>query len=192
MANGDTQFPALPDRQVAIFSAREAYHDSTEEIQRKLLSLALQQAEIQTRIRILRHAVSALIQAFGPASLCGDQPLVCEASHLVTCGQPPMIDLCRTILRESKQWLTFGQIRDAMRIKYPFSMDRFLQPGTAVSNALRTLLRHGAVETKLNLGIREWRLVSEQAGTVSEWHGSGRRSTDRPNALPRIPTLTGI
>jgi hypothetical protein len=164
VANGDAQFPALPDRQVAMFLAGEAYHDSPEEIQTKLLSLALQQTQIQTRIRILRHAMSALIQAFGPAILCGGQPPVCQPSQPATCGQPPMIDLCRTILRESKQWLTFSQIHDAIRINYPFCLGRFLQPGTAVSNALRTLHRHGAAETKLNLGIREWRLVSETGG----------------------------
>lgn len=164
MANGGTQFAIFPDRQLAIFSEGEAYLDSTEEIQGKLSSLRLRQAEIQTRIRILRHALSTLILAFGPAILCGDHPVVCDASHAATCGHPPMIDLCRTILGESRQWLTLRQIDEAIRVKYPFSMSRFLKPGTAISNALRTLHRRKAVETKLNSGIREWRSVSEQAG----------------------------
>ena len=164
MANAGTQFPSLPDHQLGIPSASEAFYDSAEEIQKKLLSLALQQTQVQTRIRILRHAMSVLIQSFGPAILCGDLPMVCEASHPSTCGHPDTIDLCRTILRDSQQWLTLRQIHAAIETKCPFSMSRFLKPGTALSNALRTLRRRGAVETKLNSGIREWHLVSEQAG----------------------------
>jgi len=165
VANVGTQFPTLPDRQLPIFSAKDAGQDSIEEIQRKLLSIALQQAQIQVRIRILRHAMSALIHAFGPTILYGEGPVVCEASHTATCGHLPMIDLCRTILRESKQWLTLSQIHDAIRIKYPSSTVRFLKPGTALSNALRSLHRHRAIETKLNVGIREWRLVIEEQHT---------------------------
>jgi len=105
-----------------------------------------------------------LIQAFGPAILCGNHLMVGEASHPPTCGHPDTIDLCRTILRESKQqWLTLRQIHAAIQTKYPFSMSQFLKPGTALSNALRTLRRRGAVETRLNLGIKEWRLMSEPA-----------------------------
>ena len=142
MANAGTHFPTLPDRQLPIFLPRDACQDSIEEIKRKLLSIALQQARIQVRIRILRHAMSALIHAFGPTILYGEQPVVCETSHTAACGQPPIIDLCRTILRESKQWLTLSQIHDAIRVRYPSSTVRFLKPGTALSNALRTLHRH--------------------------------------------------
>jgi hypothetical protein len=192
VANAGTHFPTLPDRQPPIFlAARDACQDSIEEIQSKLLSIALQQARIQVRIRTLRHAICALIHAFGPTILYGEQPVVCETSHTATCGQPPMIDLCRTILRESKQWLTLSQIHDAIRFKYPSSTARFLKPGTALSNALRTLHRHRVIETKLNAGIREWRAVSEPANLVSERHGSEGCDTNQPSAAC-TPTFTEL
>jgi hypothetical protein len=163
--NGDTQFPPLPDFQPPIVSATQAYpHDSSEEIQRNLLALAVQQAQIQTRIRTLRHAISALVQAFGPTILCGDYPVICERLRPITSAHPPMMDVCRMILTGSRQWLTLSQILDAVRIKYPSTMGRFLKPGTALSNALRALHRHGVVETKLKSGVREWRFASEQSG----------------------------
>ena len=165
MANGCTQY-SLPDSQQTIFPDTQAYRGSREEIQMKLLSLGLQQAQIQTRIRILQHAMAALIQAFGPAILCDNQ-VVCEPSHPAMSGPPLMIDLCRMILGESKQWLTLREIHETIRIKYPFSTRGFLKPGTAISNALRTLCRHREVETELHSGIRQWRSVREQVRVIS-------------------------
>lgn len=166
MANSDTQVASLPDAQVVIYQDRTACQDSREEIQTKLLSLGLQQAQIQNRIHILQHAMAALIRAFGPAILC-DHPVVCEPWLPAVSGRPVMIDLCQMILVESKHWLTLRQIHETIRIKYPFSTRGLMKPGTAISNALRTLYRHSAVETKLNSGIRQWRSVGEQAGVAS-------------------------
>lgn len=134
---------------------------SADQIQRELLGLALQQREVQRRIRAIRDAISALVHVFGPCILSSDyQPL--NFGHEESCRHPAIGDLCRKILADSPEWLTVRQILGIIRQQSPSALACFINPGASLSNALRTMLRHAEVEAQYDKGGIKWRRVEQQ------------------------------
>lgn len=131
-------------------------HDSSqhpvEYLQGELVSLRLQHAEMQKRIQYLRHALVALVHVFGPEVLV--TPAHESKLHSRDLSRRPakIIDLSRKVLSRSAGWCTFDQVLEAIRDECPSALAIFINPGAAVSNALRTLHRHDELEFSLNDG----------------------------------------
>ena len=152
---------ALSDNEAARDSA-ETSKPTIEQIQDELLSLSLQQAHVQERIRAIRHALYALVNVFGPGIL-NEQLQVSQAlTHQGSCWHPPTADLCREILKRSPGWLTVGDMLTMIRRESPLTLARFSNPGVSLSNALRALQRQSQVEAKRDDdGRTKWRWVGE-------------------------------
>jgi hypothetical protein len=164
---------ALSDNEDASGSA-EISNVTIEQVHKELLSLSLQQADVQERIRAIRRALTALLNVFGPGIL-NEQLQVSQAfAHQASCWRSTTADLCREILKRSPRWLTICDMLAVIRRESPLTLARFINPGVSLSNALRALQRHSQVEAKLDDdGRREWRWVGEQKETADfERHAS--------------------
>lgn len=113
-------------------------------IENELQLLTFRQREVQKRIQSVRHAMSALIEVFGPGILDGNNEpfrmMRNRPSHL------DIIGLCSTVLGDTSQWLTLQQITALIQSRCPRSIAGFQKPSVSISNALRTLRRRGRVE----------------------------------------------
>ena len=136
------------------------------ELQEQLQSLRLRQAGIQERIRATRNALAALIALFGPGVLNHRQ---CQAvqSGVLFCRNSDKVDICKEVLQESQEWVSFADILYRWREKDSLSLAQFKNPGASVSNLLRMLERRGEVAVKIEGGERRWK-----------WLGSSNRSAD--------------
>jgi hypothetical protein len=175
LINLGTQSPASSPQ--AISSARGGDEDSPhrshmleltiEQIQTELLSVALQQADTQSRIRLIRHAFAALVKVFGPSvhSEHLQHPQICAR---VECWAVSVADLCRTILKRSPRWLTVHDMQVAIRKESPLTFTGCANPGVSLANILRGLERHSQVEAKLDgRRRRRWRWIGEHPVSVA-------------------------
>lgn len=118
-----------------------------DEIQKELLALASLHEDVQKRICALRKTLAALVEVCGPQVLdCQAPPQAClsEVSHKYSNNT----DLCRMVLQKSRGWLALHEIEAAIRRESPAAIARFVNPGVALSNALRTLQRQSKVELR--------------------------------------------
>ncbi|HKW16691.1 MAG TPA: hypothetical protein VJO35_04205 [Terriglobales bacterium] len=137
-------------------SARDENPGQTiEHIQGELISLSVRQREVQRRIHHVRHALGALVQAFGPGILAAASPGV--RLRNVSRSAPKMIEALRSVLSCSSDWLTFSQLLEAVRAESPSMLAGFINPGVSVSNALRALQRRGEIEVLTNESQAMWR-----------------------------------
>ena len=114
-----------------------------EQVHDELVSLSLEQADVQERIRATRRALTALLNVFGPGIL-NEQLAVSQASAhqepFWQCTTPA--DLCREIVKRSPRWLTIRDVLAVIRRESPLSLARSANPGVSLSNALRALQRY--------------------------------------------------
>lgn len=141
-------------------SQRENHEHAIENIQGELLSLSVRQKEVQRRIHHVRHALGALVQAFGPGILASAGPGV--RLRNLSRSAPKMIEALRSVLSRSSGWLTFNQLLEAVRSEGPSMFAGFINPGVSVSNALRALQRRGEVEVLTNESQPMWRWASDK------------------------------
>jgi hypothetical protein len=138
----------------------ESLSSRAERIRAELASLSVRRVEVQQRIQHIRHALLELVHVFGPEILVtSEQPGV--SSQPLSRGGVKMIDITRRVLSQSGQWLTLYQLLDQIRGESGTALARFINPGVAVSNALRVLVRRGAVEAALNEEPVKWRWVGK-------------------------------
>lgn len=123
-----------------------------ERIQSEIVSLRLRQAEVQKRILYVRHALVALLHVFGPQILATPAKASAVDSRDISRRPPKIVDLSRKVLSRSDRWWTLKQVQAAIREECPSALAAFINPGVAVSNALRTLERRGELELSLNDG----------------------------------------
>jgi hypothetical protein len=140
-----------------------------EQIQNELLLLSLQQADVQERIRAIRHALTALVTVFGPAILNERVQILQAFAHHSSFRDPTTRDLCSQILKRSASWLTVHDLLASIRCESPLALSRFGNPGVSLSNALRALQRLSQVEAKHDdEGRTKWRWIGEQNGPRRE------------------------
>jgi hypothetical protein len=141
----------------------ESPEQTSKYIQGELLSLSLRHADIQQRIQQVRHALVALVQVFGPEILASAAKRRQSDSQNLSRTSTKVIDISRRVLSRSLYWLTFEQILEAVEKEFPSTFAGFINPGVSVSNALRTLERHGEVESSSGPRPASWR-----------WRGNSR------------------
>lgn len=145
------------DPQADAMSRDESPEYTLEYIQSELLSLSLRQADVQERIQQVRHALVALVHVFGPEVLAISGKRQQGSSQNLSRSGTKVIDISRRLLSRSTQWLTFNQLLEAIQKESPSTLAGFINPGVSVSNALRTLERHGEVESCPDVGPVKWR-----------------------------------
>jgi hypothetical protein len=132
---------------------------SIENIQAELTSLSVWHAQVQKRIHHIRHALVELVHVFGPEILLTsrkDSEIVCQP---LSRSGVKMIDLVRGALSHSRRWLTLCELVELIRQESQANLARFMNPGVAVSNALRVLERRGEVEIFQDAQTTRWRFV---------------------------------
>jgi len=164
------------------------------EVQKELLLIKLRRTDIHKRIQAIWHAVTSLVEVFGPEILEGQGQRFQVPPHNVSYRCPRTMDLCREILKDSAQWLTTSQILELMRKKAPLLMARFQNPGVSLSNALRTLQRRAEVEG-LDIGsVIKWRWVKSYALRVNPEPIREQQTlivAARPNECPQVSRVLG-
>jgi hypothetical protein len=73
-----------------------------------------------------------------------------------------IIDVARSVFAESREWLTLNQVVGLIHEKSETALARFINPGVAVSNAIRALEHRGEVEVFQHTDGPRWR-VAERA-----------------------------
>jgi len=134
---------------------------AAESVRVEIGSLSARQAEVQQRIRHIRHALLELVHVFGPGILeAAGQPPKPRSQPLSRQGDK-IIDLTRRVLSQSGQWLTHYELIELLRQHSGTVLARFINPGVAVSNALRILSRRGEVEVFQDERPAKWRWIGE-------------------------------
>lgn len=151
--------PALVFNNGAVTSREDVTSSSVELIRAEWVSLSLQQAQVQERIQHIRHALLELVHVFGPEILLtsGRGPAI--SSKSLSRGRVKMIDLVRSSFGESREWFTLYELMAMIRKQSETALARFINPGVAVSNALRFLERRGEVEVVQHKEGPKWRFV---------------------------------
>jgi hypothetical protein len=120
------------------------------------MSLSLRQAQVQERIQHIRHALVELVHVFGTEILVSAQN--CEvSSRPLSRRRVKMIDLVRGVFTQSGEWLTLQQIMELLHQQSDSALAPFINPGVAVSNAIRVLERRGEVEVTQDRQGTKWR-----------------------------------
>lgn len=140
---------------------REKSCSTVESIQAELTSLSVWHARVQERIPHIRHALVELVHVFGPEILLTsreDSEIICQP---LSRQDVKMIDFVRSALSQSRRWLTLYELMDLIRQKSQAGLARFMNPGVAVSNALRVLERDGEVEVFQDEQTTKWRFMEK-------------------------------
>lgn len=139
----------------------------SETIQQELLLLRLQKTNTAKRIHNLRHAIKALVDVFGPQVLEGSTVKLHRSRPNVSRNCVSTIDICCNVLKESRNWLTFGEVMRLVQTKAPWILSQYLNPGVSVSNALRALRNRGEAEA-VNSGTSVvWRWTDRAESLIS-------------------------
>ena len=174
-----TQSPTALSGTLSIFldgttscSSDGTSRDAVEHLQGELVSLSLRHAEVQKRIQHLRHALLALVHVFGPEILATAARDSKVHSRQLSRRAPEIIDISRQVLSRSSVWWTFQQVLNAIREECPSALAGFINPGVSVSNALRTLQRHGEIEfsssdAKRRLRWANKKVSAENSGSMA-------------------------
>lgn len=136
----------------------ESQRQGADDIQSELLSLSLRQAEVQERIQQVRHALVALVHVFGPEIL--EAARKTQECNAISRSRPKVIDILRRVFTQSSGPLTFDQIFEAVQKESPAMLAGFINPGVSISNALRTLERHGEIESCPDAGAVKWQWIA--------------------------------
>jgi hypothetical protein len=142
-----------------IFSEADSSSSIMESMRAELTSLSLRQAQVQERIQHIRHALAELVQLFGPEVLATSARPFEVASPPLSRKRVKIVDLARDVFAQSREWLTLNQVVELIRKKSDTALARFINPGVAVSNAIRALERHGEVEVSHDRQLPKWRFV---------------------------------
>ena len=140
---------------------REKSCSTVESIQAELTSLSVWHARVQERIQHIRHALVELVHVFGPEILLTsreDSEIICQP---LSRQDVKMIDFVRGALSQSRRWLTLYELMDLIRQKSQAGLARFMNPGVAVSNALRVLERDGEVQVFQDEQTTKWRFMEK-------------------------------
>jgi len=159
-ASVDGALPGVVDSQPQLLEEDKELEHSAEHIRSQLLSLSLRQADVQKRIQQVRHALVALVSVFGPEILATAGVRRESTHHNVSRSRTKVIDILRVIFGRSTQWVTFNQLLEAVQKESPSTLAGFINPGVSLSNALRTLERHGEIESFADARPAKWRSTS--------------------------------
>jgi hypothetical protein len=140
-------------------SRSENPQPAMERIQTELVSLRVRQAEVHKQIRYLRHALIALVRAFGHEILAMPAQAAKIQSSDISRRHVRIIDLSRRVLSGSTEWWTLNEVLDAIREECASVLSGYINPAVAVSNALRTLQRRGELECCWNGEQRRLRWI---------------------------------
>lgn len=160
MADVAVQISSVAD---PVFSFTDREHENvafeleepsrTERAQKDLLALTFQQSEIEKRIGVVRRALLALVQAFGPQVLERTLNTDRAIPNVLSAGSE-VPELCREILRHSPTGLTSQQLTQVIQRESPSALAGFTKPGVVTANVLRVLQRTGEVECRHKNGER--------------------------------------
>lgn len=126
------------------------------------MSLSLRQVEVQRRLQHVRHALLELVHVFGPEILVTAEGGSEVSSQPLSRSCVKILDIVRKVLSESREWLTHCQLIERIRGESTTALARFVNPGVAVSNALRVLERRGEVELLLDEQPAKWRWIGRR------------------------------
>ena len=128
-------------------------------LEEQLRTLTVRYGFVQERFRAARNALAAIINLFGPETLSSEQQRSLAFGVAIPPPSSQKLDLCRNILQNSHGWLTLNEILERVRFQSPLLLARYRFPGCCVSNMLRTLVRRGEIQVRLEDGKRRWRWI---------------------------------
>jgi hypothetical protein len=160
-----------PHKQAAHqLDARQDGELSIDGIREKLRLLALKKAAVQEKIYATRNALTALISLFGPGILTEERKTV-VAHGITDLSRSKPKDLFTNALIQSDQWTTVPELLQQIQHNCPSALARFKNPGASLSNFLRTLLRKGQVELRVQDGQRMWKWLDNTGPSRHSLHG---------------------
>ena len=151
-------------------AARQHGELSIDGIREKLRLLALRKAAIQEKIYATRNALTALISLFGPGILTEERKTM-GALATPDLSRSKPTDLFTNVLIQSNQWTTVPELLQQIQHNCPSALARFKNPGASLSNFLRTLLRKGQVELRVQDGQRMWKWLDNTGPSRHPRHG---------------------
>ena len=149
------------DSQITIREGEDS-SSTLETIRGELMSLSVRQVEVRRRIQHIRHALVELVHVFGPEILTPAVGGGGASSQSLSRSGVRIIDLTRKALSQSGQWLSLYELIELIRQESTTALIRFINPGVAVSNALRVLRRQGEVEVSRDKQFAKWRWSAKQ------------------------------
>jgi len=152
-------------------------------IEDELQLLALERVAIGTRIGVIEHTLTGLVNIFGPEIINEELRALIfrQPNARTTPDQPGFTNTCRQILRDTSQRLTLHQLCDRMRELYPSVLARHRHPHSSLAVVLRRLQRSGEVEVSDKRSVRTWHWAGwppDTAGDTSSSFANDSSSLD--------------
>ena len=133
-------------------------------------SLLIERATILKRIGVIKYTIAGLADVFGPEAV--DEEMRGLLSQWPTSrtprSHPGITEICRDILKSSKEPLTARQLLGRMQQEYSATAARQKHPSAAVSVVLRRLVTYGEAREVLNEnGVRTWLWATPQNESIT-------------------------
>ena len=131
-------------------------------VQRVLLALQCEHAEIQKRIQVVKRTLTGLVETFG-LDISSNQELqhLIRQQHYNERSHPGLTETCRAVLMRLSRPLTTTELCRKIETETPHLLDRHKYPQGSVYVVLKRLVRYGqAVEGVDEQGKRTWLWVT--------------------------------